>query len=464
MRAASLIASLILAAGCSKPGGKAKPIPREGDAPLVVVVDRAPREAAHIGVTPEKEPNDAAEQAMAVPLPGGAKGTLNGQKDVDLYSIEVKKAGWLSAELTKVNKVDLMLEVVSLDGKVLALSDRGPATVVEGIPNYYLPAGRYLVRVREFVKKPPRRRKRRRGKKARKSRPVRVGPSAPYELRLSLSTKPAEDVEVEPNESMDTAAKITIADQVTGYMGWSGDVDVWKLSMTGIAEQYSADLDVSGIARSRLRLELLDDKGKRVLRRGGDRGKSLAVRNFAPKPGATFYYLRVTAHRPNPEQVYNLRLSTRLLELDEEVEPNDTSSAATALRDKPSAFKGVRRGFLLAGDVDYYRLAPTSATTLLSVTVTPPQSVDVKVEVLTGKGATLGEANAGKAGHAESFSEIPVASGTPILIKVSGRGDADAPERYQLSWSTTPGAAKPAAPAKPAASPSVDDSDDYSDE
>jgi hypothetical protein len=428
--------------GCGKSRDRKK-ISLERDGQAVVLIEEP--EAARL--VDETEPNDTIEQATVIALGAGARGSLDGEADVDMYKVTVTAPGMLAARLGGIEGVDLMLDLLDAGGTTLAQSDRGPAQTVEGIANFPVVPGDYYLAVREFVSKRAMRRRDKSGE------PGRTGPSPVYELTAALITEPLPDHEREPNDSLDSAAELLIGDEALGYIGWTRDTDIWKLSVEGFTEQYSLDLDLDGVPGVSLILEILDGDGATVLRREGEKDGGLAIRNLVPVTASAgadrgHYYARLTARRSNPVDTYRLRVATRLLELDEEIEPNDRPEIATPLRDDLLATEGKRRGFLTVGDEDCYRLEAGAAPMLLTVEVVPGAEVDPVLTILSDSG-TLAMADAGKRGEKEHLAAVRIPAGQSVTVKVSGRGGLGAGAAYQLVWALEPAGAAAGAPGAP---------------
>jgi hypothetical protein len=435
--AGAILIALVPSPACGKRG--AKKIPRSKDAaPAVVVEEKTP---AGVTFAEEKEPNNTAESPGRIAVPGGIRGTLDGETDVDLYGLEVAGAGFLSAQVGGIEGVDLVLELRDAKGESLARSDRGPALVSEGIPGFPVAEGKYQVVVSEFVKKS---KKRKRRKKGRKAEPVgRTGPSPTYELVVQLSDEPAEGLEAEPNDAAEQAREILIGDEAFGFLGWNKDQDLWALSLEGFSPGYAIDIDVSPVGGVWMSLEILDVEGNVLVKRTAERGKGVRVYGLVPGEGAERYFARLSSRRSNPEEKYSLRPTRRLLDLDEEAEPNDLPATAMALSDDPKEAEGTRRGYFMPGDTDCFRVPSRSEASLLTVTVEPPAGVDILLDVFTEAGAALGESDRGKRGASESLSAVPVPPNTAVIIKIGGMGDAE-PTAYQLRWSLAPGGVAPA--------------------
>lgn len=438
-----IVAALVLAAsGCGKKSDKSA-ISRDRDAAAVVVVDRTP---SGVTFTDEAEPNDTAEQAGVLAAPGGIRGTLDGEKDVDLYRLSIAAPGWLTLEVSGIETVDLILELREASGASLARSDRGPAKTREGVPNYRVDKGTYLVAVSEFVKK---RAKSKRGK----DDPGRTGPSPTYELSATLATaEPAAHHEREPNEGASEALELPITTDGFGFVGWRDDVDRWRVSVEGLGEEYGLDIDLTPVEGVQLTLEVLDDNGDPVLARKGDKSKAVAVRSLARKTGHEHYYVRISGRGSNPIERYALRFGSHLLDLEEEREPNDDRAGATPVwREAATPDSGTAKGMLLAGDTDWYAIT-LKTPSQLTVSVVPPAETDIALAVANQSGAILGESDAEKTGGREALHDIPVSGEVYLIVK--GTGSAETLDPYELSWELGLGAP---APAPGAAGPSYDD-------
>ncbi|HTM20716.1 MAG TPA: hypothetical protein VL172_09420 [Kofleriaceae bacterium] len=431
MRRAVLLAVL---AACGGGGGGDKGVDKaRGDGAPVEVVER------HGGGRPlpfEKEPNDSDEQATPLTVPGGARGVLTGANDADLYSFKVTERGAFDARLTG-SGVDLVLELHSKEA-LLAHSDRGPAGTAEGFPGFVLDPGDYLLLVREFHKPPPRKSSKKKKDEADAGPPGRTGPSPPYQLTLGPAAAPQAHQEAEPDDETGTATELGLGDEAIGWLGWTGDVDLWRVDVAEVRPGYCLDVEVAVPDGAEAALALLDDNADKLVERTGGRSEPVAVRALVPRPGDEHYYVRVSTRRSNPDEPYTLRVVARLHDLDLEAEPDDSDKTATPLRDDPRETGGTRHGWLGAGDVDYWRLPP-GGSGVLTVVAAPPPEIDIKLVAVSGT-ATL-EASTGKRGVTERLDGLAVTEGEGIVLKVSGSGSSSAP--YELRWSV----GQPAAPA-----------------
>jgi hypothetical protein len=428
------------AVGCGEKtsSSETKRLTRSRDAAYVVVVDRAA--ASVVDFAEEVEPNNEPDKATAMELGGAVKGVLDGSSDIDLYTFTAAADGVATITLGGIEGVDLMIELRDADNKPLAVSDRGPAQVVEGIPNYGVTKGtKYLVAIKEFVK--PVKKRRRKRKKKDKDAPTaetRTGPSPPYELVTKYATAAEPLYEAEPNADVDGAIEALLGDQLYGYIGWIGDVDMWKLSLEGFnTTRYSLDVTVEGVDGVTFAMEILDGEGAVVLARSANKGQPLFVRNLVPA-GTGHYLAKLSAKRSNPEQAYAFAVATRALDEDDEREPNDKREMATPLRADETATEGQRLGYLLGGDVDFFMLKNGGEEALVNVSVEGSAANDFELEVFAGK-KSIGKAQAGKAGAREELNGLSLAAKKELFVVVRGTFKGSQAESYTLRWSAAPG-------------------------
>lgn len=426
-----LLLIALLLAGCEGKVRKSAPkLERRGDAPPVVVVDREIRGTTSL--SEEAEPNDEPGAAMKVAAPGGVRGTLASEADVDVFRFEVGEDGMLAVVVSGIEGVDVLVEVVA-GTKVLFSSDRGGADTAEGFPNLPVSKGDgVVVRVSEFVSK-GRLQRRKRGKDQARSE------AAPYELRAEL-VGPGNHDEVEPNDDGQGARELLLGDRGQGFIGWNKDVDDWRVSLLGFSAGYALDVDVRGVPGAELTLEVRDDKGKVVLRRSAGKGQDVFVRNLEPVVGLPHYVLRLSASRSNPEEGYVVSASSHRLEPGEEIEPNDDKDKATEVAGESGQGRGEGHGYLVSGDVDRFRLPAPAVPSVLNVSLDVPATSDLSLTVEQA-GAMLAKADAAKVGGPERLVGVPVESGSPIDVVITGALSGDAPGSYRFTWEVVGGGA-----------------------
>ena len=161
------------------------------------------------------------------------------------------------------------------------------------------------------------------------------------------------------------------------------------------------------------------------------KGERVAIRNvrLPSSEPSVFVVVRADAGR-NGEARYTLRLRTEEAKADAELEPNDDVAHAVPLGD------GNFVGYLGSGDVDVYRYTAAMPTEL-DFEATPPEHVDLKVEVLGEDGAVLMKVDAGKRREPERLPNIYV-SGSVLLRLSAGKGDGNLDEPYRIAASSRP--------------------------
>jgi hypothetical protein len=440
--AAIAVASAMV--GC----GKKAAHKRSGDAAAVEVVTTPalPDGGVHGGPASEEiEPNDGDDVATVLALGATVHGKIDPDSDVDRYRIDVTQAGALAVMASALDAFDAVLEIEDAGGNVIARSDRGGARVREGVPNLAVTPGRYTAVVQ--AKKPAAAKK----KPPKKAAPEPARPlGGPYEITASM-VAPAAGAEREPDDDRGAANDLIAGDTATGYIGWTGDVDVWKVSVEALSAKNTLDVELSAVEGVTLQVEIADGVGKPLVRRKGSRGAALVVRGFVPAvaPGAPpFHYLSVRdptlrdgsgkdavpADRSNPETAYQLRVVAKVIAPDAEIEPNDTPETAMPV---PTDRKSLHAQWS-TGDVDCFAVPPDATARTLEASIDMPNELDLAIDVLVD-GKLAGKSDHPGKGAAEKATAA-VPAGAHAVIRVRG-GDTPGDGAYDLV--ITEGAAPP---------------------
>jgi hypothetical protein len=383
----------------------------------------------------EIEPNDGEDVATPLALGAIARGKIDPETDADFYRLDVDKDGVLQVSLSGIDGVDLSLELLDGTGTSLGKSDRGGVRVREGIPNAGVSHGRYTLVVRQIPKKKPRPAK---PKKGAPPPDAAVAAAAPvYELTAQLIA-PAAGAEREPDDDRGTSNDLIVADNATGYIGWTGDKDVWKLSVETLSDKNALDIAVSAIEGVALELEVADGIGTVLATRKAPRGQAIALKSMLPvvAPGAPpFYYLTVKGTGSNPETAYTLHATASVLGPDAELEPNDNA-------DKPqviAADRTVVHASWTPGDIDCFALVPTAGERTVEFSIDTPASIDLAAEILVD-GASVATANKGGKGVPEKISATVPANGKVVLRVKNPDANATGEATYDVSVSESAGA------------------------
>jgi hypothetical protein len=429
--------------------------PSRGDAAAVVVV--VPRsDAAGPPKVAEHEPNDSPEQAQLLDInpdwpvrivEGELSAAADGKsKDVDVFKLLVpgprQDLAALAGAPDSAHVDDLRLlarrlsvEVASGGGAALALQllDDGLKSLetiavdpgeVAAMPNMAaLPGRTYYLRVKALAKPGL----------------VQEVPStgSPYKLTVQLGDFEIAE-EREPNDGLETAQPLNLTGTTdfAGLFGWQHDQDFYRIPAPEAVSALDIELDaVEGVAAG---LQVLDGGGARIAAGKGRKGERLALHNVTLSPavadaGANARALYVVVRGEaghNRTQRYVLHLTLGTLKRDAEIEPNDSPTSATEVRD------GTTTGFLPVGDVDYFRYT-SDGQREVTFTFDCPSRVRGKLQVVRpSDGQVLGAAEAKKPRQAVVLANIQ-SLGEPLLVRLSqGRGDGNPNEPYALTISS----------------------------
>jgi serine/threonine-protein kinase len=183
-----------------------------------VIGQRLWQEQASAVVTAEREDNDDPSRANRIGLGTEVEGHVGAPvsgkaSDRDLYVLELPAPAVLAAELSAVPDLNLVLELTHLDAdgkRTRILLDDAPTGQPERVDGVRLGPGRLFARVEErhyFTEAP---------------RPPRESSRNAYRLRVSEvpdAGAAGAALEVEPDDAVDAATKVTVAQPVTGFAG-----------------------------------------------------------------------------------------------------------------------------------------------------------------------------------------------------------------------------------------------------
>ncbi len=267
-------------------------IPAAGDALVVLkaaegrnVLDRW---SLKLGVEPpldgaEREPNDTAEKAQTIAVDGAPVAGFLWPGDVDFYRVSGAADQLFSVEVEGVDKVDLKLDRLAADGRLLAHADDAGVGLGERLPPWPVGAGA-LVRVTA---------------RARDS-----AFDAPYRLVLT-PVAPDGELEREPNDAPAQATSWREgAPAMHGYLAPRGDEDVYKF--TAPAGKTRATVEVKPPSGLALTVKLTDEARAPL---GPSEG---ATRASGPVAAGHTYYISVKgsdAKASNAREPYQLSLS-----------------------------------------------------------------------------------------------------------------------------------------------------------
>jgi hypothetical protein len=418
----ALVVLLVIIAGSAAGCGKKAKRKRMGDAAAVeVVATPGPLDGGGT-MAEEVEPNDGHDVASVLALGATVHGKIDPDNDADHYRIDVTQAGELSVMVSGLETLDLVLEIEDANGNVIAKSDRGGKRIREGVPNLGVTPGRYTAVVQAKKPAPPK------NKPPKQPRPEPVTPiGGPYEITASMMF-PAAGAEHEPDDDRGTANDLIAGDTGTGYIGWAGDADVWKVSVEALSEKNALDVELSPIEGIALAVEISDGLGQLITTRKATRGEPLVVRGFVPavpEGAPPFRYLTVKADRSNPETAYQIRVVAKVIPPDAEVEPNDTPETAMPV---PADRRSVH-AHRSAGDVDCFAVPPEDTERTLDVSIDTPNELDLAIDIFL-EGKLVARIDHPGKGAAEKLA-ASVPAGAHAVIRVRS-ADAAGEGAYEL--------------------------------
>ena len=419
MKVAALLALAVASAACR--GSSAK-VHRTGSAaPVELVAQPQLADAGVAGTTDEVEPNDTTDVATPLALGGKVRGKLDPETDVDRFRIDVPKAGALQVAIAPVDQ-DLVLDIEDASGALLARSARGGTRVVEGVPNLGVTPGRYIAVVRAAPKKKPPT-----PRKGRKPPPEPAKPGPVYELTAQL-VAPAAGAEREPDDDRGTANDLLPGDTATGFIGWSGDQDFYKLAVEALSAKNALDLAVAPVEGVAIELEVQDALGQPLLVRKGARGDGASVHAFVPaiaQGASPFVYVVVRGDRSNPETPYQLHAALGSPSPDDELEPDDTPDHPFAI----APDRTVVHALWEYGDVDCFAIPVAAQPRAIEVAFDTPAELDLAAELFVDGKSVAKVDHPGKG--AQEKVGAPVAAGSRAVACARA---ADGPGRKTIKY------------------------------
>lgn len=303
----------------------------------------------------EHEPNNTVESADRLSSGLPIRGTL-GQRlsptagDRDVFAVLAQEDGHLAVTVTGIPGVDLALDIMDAQGRVLQTFDRSGTGDGEQLHHLPVSAGSAFLAVREAL---------------RPGALPRESLSDTYEIVASVSA-PTGPTELETNDTPALATPVVEGVRFSAWMDGRADMDVFRLDG---APSGSTRFTVEVSATSGLRLRVALDNGREeplfaATTLGGAPDESL---EFVVSPDSTpVRYLSVSlAPGPAATGAYGITVRMRPEDVASESEPNDDVDGATPLLVGQQV-----RGALGRGDSDVFRVRiPGAAPRALRVVV-----------------------------------------------------------------------------------------------
>ena len=349
----------------------------------------------------EQEPNDSLQAAQPLWTDRELNASLNPSDDVDFYKLNLNTPGILScvfpAEPVSVKFVQ--------NNQVIATH-----RVDSGVPFKSQPlqaSGDLFVQIERLT-------------------PLK----APARYSCRLTALDAIPNEIEPNNTLDTAQKMSLLDDNKEFSFLNtSDIDMFRVSTdAGAPRRYTARIESD--ANISTLLSVMDSQGAPLMQSTGSQACFFSV-----TPGSDFVLRAAHAPTTNPYPVsYKLRISS--FEADAvESEPNNMITQATPI----TLAKPISGYIFPNSDIDFYRIdvpaTPTSTSGKLDVTTEPGYISMLSIRLQDSAGFEISRAESATASKPISLSfDAPAGTYYPV---VSGQGD-QCMKPYTLTINYTP--------------------------
>lgn len=374
------------------------------------------------GKSKEKEPNDHFTQATLVSSNRAVTGTVASASDIDVYKLEISRAGLLSFHIGGIRSVDFTVSLLDKDRQELKKIDETASGGDERGVDLGVSPGIYYLALSN-------------------KDPKADNPGQTYILVLKQESPAGR--ESEPNDKPLEATPLTPGGLLRGHYFPSqnslsqeedkSEQDWFRLQVDqpGV---YTLNLDLSEVPKIDPILEIYDSNSYKIKEiSAGGPGLPIALRDFGVR-GPVQYLLRLRSRTQSGEAEIPYELLTELLpyEGSAEFEPNDQRPDATPLA--PDSITG---RISPAGDSDWYRLTVASDTRqLLRAELTPPAGMDLTLTVADELGQTLILIDNMGREQPEVLTGLGVSSGTyHLIVSEKTKKSADGRRPYTLTRS-----------------------------
>ncbi len=258
----------------------------------------------------EREPNDDAAHAMPVLDGGRVRGYLGAPNDVDWYRLQVERPGILTAELSALPRIDLVLTVVDPEKKdaakgfELCKANAAAVNEAEVVTGCALQPGENFLRVEAAWKKVD-------GVWVRDVENL----DDTYSLSVSLRTDEGRE-EREPNDTAERATPIAVDQTLQGFLHPPGDADYYLLDISSQEGPRQTVVEASGIPKLDVTLALLSlekderDHHREIAFANAQRGEAREQLQKELMPGKYLILVKgLPANESNTRDQYRLTVS-----------------------------------------------------------------------------------------------------------------------------------------------------------
>ncbi|MCX7679952.1 MAG: hypothetical protein N2316_12160 [Spirochaetes bacterium] len=256
--------------------------------------------------------------------------------------------------------------------------------------------------------------------------------------------------ETEPNESIASANPLVAGNQMEGYLGTNTDVDYYKIFIASPSIINISLTEVRGINHS---FTCWDHTGKTKILHVDDARKSSPERMCNLHWHGGYLYISIQhGDRDSPaanlENPYYLKVETRAIKTNEELEPNNSSESATRISLNEEifgyfspAFSRSSTGTILP-EVDWFVFETEIANNqpqLLDIKLSPVEEIDSEITLISSTTKVITTINAHGIGKGEAAEGIGLfESGSYFVVISSANGAYNCTASYQLYLKTRP--------------------------
>jgi hypothetical protein len=322
----------------------------------------------------EAEPNNTFATANTIEPGRTYSGTIENDRDIDCFSLNVDRERIIKIELTGIKGVNHAFSIFRMNGDtgiLLKLVDDNRKSSPENFANLYVSPGRYIISVHH-------------GERDDK----KGNPDTAYNLKITEY-----DVSAEEREPNDRNRPNTIQPgyPLTGYFSPGRDryndsaqdafreEDWYSFDITADeSNPVTVTLDLTGVGGVDSVLELYDRQFNLIAQSdASSHGAGESITDFGIKSAGTYYaVVGAKNFQYNNSERYRLSLTVNSHSSDNELEPNNTFDEANTIQGKE-----IRGKFNSARDVDYFITGTDAAGKYLRIDLVNDESSDSTLAV-----------------------------------------------------------------------------------
>ncbi|MCR4426350.1 MAG: hypothetical protein NUW23_09210 [Firmicutes bacterium] len=362
--------------------------------------------------TEEVETNNEQGSATLVALNTDITGRIQTAGDIDFYKVSVSKHGHFAVLCTQ--PIDLYIELVDAQGKVLGGGDFGGSGTATDLKVDVFTPGDYYVKIRAYS----------------------ASAASPTHYTLRVGFKEGMMEAWEPNDTLETASPLPAGGSFDAWISSPHDRDYYYIDVTR-----PATVKVTSTQPQDYHLEILDRDGTTVLA-GGDLGsKGTLMIATADLLGSGRYYvlMRPYSKAYDMDTPYQMTVEVTVGHSDP-WEPNDTPEHAHR------AVFGQEFAAYISDpdDRDYYRV-DVSGPTSISVQSDQPEDYYLAILAPDGKAQLAGGDMGGKGSRMSAAVDVFLPGTYYVLMRPYSRA-YNIHQPYNMRIDVTPGGVDPNEP------------------